>query len=153
MTIAEDQMDMVNNIVAMVHDHVGDALTLFLRGGERPFFIKPADTLVGQMEDPKIDLPRISAGLVGDVAVSSASIVLNRLSSAVRTTAPSPAGTGLRLQNLEESLTQVRSAVRGQLQFLGRQGPANRLGRHFKSGHRWTAENRPKEQALEPGLL
>src|SRR5262245_13636835 len=119
-------MDIANTIVAMVHDRVSETLAAFFLGGDRPFFIKPTGTLVAQLEDPTVTLPRVSAGFVGDITVSSVSALLNRLRS-VSGAGPSPAG-GSKLPNPGELLAQVRNALRGQLPFLPQQGGTSGSG-------------------------
>ncbi len=120
-------MDIPNTIVAMVHDRVGGALAAFLSGGESPFFIKPADTLVAQLEDTTVALPRVSAGLVGDIAVSSVSALLSRLRLVSGATGQGGAAGGPKLLN-PQLLAQVRDAVMGQLPFRPQQGQANSGG-------------------------
>ena len=110
-------MDIANTIVAMVHDRVGGALAAFLSGGKSPFFITPSATLVAQLEDTKVALPSVSAGLVGDIAVSSVS----------GATGQGGVAGGPRLLN-PELLAQVRDAVVGQLPFHPQQGQTNSEG-------------------------
>src|SRR5262245_51810785 len=118
-------MDIANTIVAMIHDRVSETLASFLSEGDKPiFFVKPTGTLVAQLEDPTVTLPRVSAGFVGDITVSSVAALLNRLRS-VSGAGPSPAGGGSKLPNPGEVLTQVRHALRGQLPFLPQQGGAS----------------------------
>jgi hypothetical protein len=119
-------MDIPNTIVAMVHDQVGGALAAFLAGGESPFFIKPTDTLLAQLEDATVTLPRVSAGLVGDIAVSSVSALLSRVRSVSGAIGQGGGGGGLRLPN-PEFLGQLRDAVLGHLP-LRRQDQANSGG-------------------------
>jgi hypothetical protein len=120
-------MDIPNTIVAMVHDQVGGALAAFLAGGESPFFIKPTDTLLAQLEDPTVTLPRVSAGLVGDIAVSSVSALLSRVRSVAGAIGQGGGGGGLRLPN-PEFLAQLRNSVLGQLPFRPQQGQAKSGG-------------------------
>jgi hypothetical protein len=103
-------MNIANTLVAMIHDRVGDTLASFLSGGDNPFFIKPSDTLLGQLEDPTVTVPRMSAGFIGDIAVTSVSGLVGRLR-----TAGGDAG---------KLLDQVRDALRGQL-FRPPAGGAN----------------------------
>jgi hypothetical protein len=120
-------MDIPNTIVAMVHDRVGGALAAFLSGGESPFFIQPSATLVAQLEDTTVTLPRVSAGLVGDIAVSSVSALLSRLRSVSGATGQGGVAGGPRLLN-PELLAQVRDAIVGQLPFRPQQGQTNSGG-------------------------
>jgi hypothetical protein len=107
-------MDIANTLVAMIHDRVGDTLASFLAGGDNPFFIKPSDTLLGQLEDPTVTVPRVSAGFIGDIAVTSVSGLVGRLRAA--------GGDAGKL------LDQVRDALRGQLPFRPPAGGANAPG-------------------------
>jgi len=107
-------MNIANTLVAMIHDRVGDTLASFLAGGDNPFFIKPSDTLLGQLEDPAVTTPRVSAGFIGDIAVTSVSGVVGRLRAA-----GADAG---------KLLDQVRDALRGQLPFRAQAGGANPPG-------------------------
>lgn len=107
-------MNIANTLVAMIHDRVGDTLASFLAGGDNPFFIKPSDTLLGQLEDPAVTTPRVSAGFIGDIAVTSVSGVVGRLRAA-----GADAG---------KVLDQVRDALRGQLPFRPKSGGANPAG-------------------------
>jgi len=123
-------MDIPNTIVAMVHDRVGEALASFLSGGKNPFFINlsPADTLLAQLEDTSVTLPRVSAGFIGDIALSSVSGVVNKLRSLSQDSQASR-GAGLpKLPNPADLVAQVRSALRGQLAFLSQQPGANAEG-------------------------
>ena len=107
-------MNIAHTLVAMIHDRVGDTLASFLAGGDNPFFIKPSDTLLGQLEDPAVTTPRVSAGFIGDIAVTSVSGVVGRLRAA-----GADAG---------KLLDQVRDALRGQLPFRAQAGGANPPG-------------------------
>src|SRR5262249_35964629 len=98
----------------MIHDRVGDTLASFLAGGDNPFFVKPSDTLLGQLEDPAVTTPRVSAGFIGDIAVTSVSGLVGRLRAA-----GADAG---------KVLDQVRDALRGQLPFRVKSGGANPPG-------------------------
>ncbi len=97
-------MNIANTLVAMIHDRIGDTLASFLSGGANPFFIKPSDTLLGQLDDPTVTVPRVSAGFIGDIAVTSVSGLVGRL----RAVSGGDAG---------KLLDQVRDALRGQLPF------------------------------------
>lgn len=107
-------MNIANTLVAMIHDRVGDTLASFLAGGDNPFFIKPSDTLLAQLEDPAVTTPRVSAGFIGDIAVTSVSGLVGRLRAA-----GADAG---------KVLDQVRDALRGQLPFRVKSGGANPPG-------------------------
>ena len=107
-------MNIANTLVAMIHDRVGDTLASFLAGGDNPFFIKPSDTLLGQLEDLAVTTPRVSAGFIGDIAVTSVSGLVGRLRAA-----GADAG---------KVLDQVRDALRGQLPFRVKSGGANPPG-------------------------
>src|SRR5262245_45303093 len=122
-------VDIPNRIVAMVHDRVGDALASFLSGGQSPFFINinPSDTLLGQLEDPKVTVPRVSAGFIGDIAVSSVSGLVSRL-RALSDSSPGDADGGTTHGGPGELLSQVRTALRAQLPFLPSLGDANAPG-------------------------
>src|SRR5262245_39668602 len=121
-------MDIPNTIVAMVHDRVGEALASFLSGGPNPFFINPADALLAQLEDTSVTLPRVSAGFIGDIALSSVSGVVNKLRSLSQDSQASGGASLPKLPNPADLVAQVRSALRGQLPFLPRQQGANAEG-------------------------
>ena len=120
-------MDIPNRIVAMVHDRVGEALKSFLSGGPSPFFINPSDTLLAQLEDPNVAVPRVSAGFIGDIAVSSVSGLVSRL-RALSDSSPGDTGGGTTHGGPGELLSQVRTALRAQLPFLPSLGDANAPG-------------------------
>src|SRR5215472_11465807 len=121
-------MDIPNTIVAMVHDRVGEALASFLSGGQNPFFINPADTLLAQLEDTSVTLPRVSAGFIGDIALSSVSGVVNKLRSLSQDSQAS-GGAGLpKLPNPADLVAQVRSALGRRLPFPPQQQGANPEG-------------------------
>src|SRR5215470_8828895 len=123
-------MDIPNTIVAMVHDRVGEALTSFLSGGDNPFFIRlsPADTLLAQLEDTSVTLPRVSAGFIGDIALSSVSGVVNKLRSLSQDSQAS-GGAGLpKLPNPADLVAQVRSALGRRLPFPPQQQDTNPEG-------------------------
>src|SRR5262252_3197098 len=123
-------MDIPNTIVAMVHDRVGEALASFLSGGDNPFFIRlsPADTLLAQLEDTSVTLPRVSAGFIGDIALSSVSGVVNKLRSLSQDSQAS-GGAGLpKLPNPADLVAQVRSALGRRLPFPPPQQDTNPEG-------------------------
>jgi len=123
-------MDIPNTIVAMVHDRVGEALASFLSGGDNPFFIRlsPADTLLAQLEDTSVTLPRVSAGFIGDIALSSVSGVVNKLRSLSQDSQAS-GGAGLpKLPNPADLVAQVRSALGRRLPFPPQQQDTNPEG-------------------------
>lgn len=121
-------MDIANTIVGMVYDRVGEALATFLSGGQSPFFIKPSDTLLAQLEDTSVTLPRVSAGFIGDIALSSVSGVVNKLRSLSGDSQVSGGAGTPKLPNLDDLVAQVRSALRNQLPFLPQQQGANTKG-------------------------
>jgi hypothetical protein len=121
-------MDIPNRIVAMVHDRVGEALASILSGGDRPFFIKPTDTLIAQLEDPKVTVPRVSAGFVGDIAVTSVSGVVSKLRSLSEGIQSGVAAGEAKLADAGELLTKVRNSLRGQLPFFPKLDGANAPG-------------------------
>jgi hypothetical protein len=121
-------MDIPNRIVAMVHDRVGEALASILSGGDRPFFIKPTDTLIAQLEDPTVTVPRVSAGFVGDIAVTSVSGVVSKLRSLSEGIQSGVAAGGAKLADAGELLTKVRNSLRGQLPFFPKLDGANAPG-------------------------
>src|SRR5262245_54781186 len=121
-------MDIPNTIVAMVHDRVGEALASFLSGGPNPFFINPAYTLLAQLEHTSVTLPRVSAGFIGDIALSSVSGVVNKLRSLSQDSQAS-GGAGLpKLPNPADLVAQVRSALGRRLPFPPQQQDTNPEG-------------------------
>src|SRR5262249_6205166 len=114
-------------IAAMVHDRVGDAMKSFLSGGQNPFFINPSDTLLAQLEDPKVTVPRVSAGFIGDIAVTSVSRLVSRL-RALSASSPADTAGSTAHGGPGELLSQVRNALKAQLPFLPTVGDANTPG-------------------------
>jgi hypothetical protein len=121
-------MDIPNRIVAMVHDRVGEALASILSGGDRPFFIKPTDTLIAQLEDPTVTVPRVSVGFVGDISVTSVSGVVSKLRSLSEGIQSGVAAGEAKLADAGELLTKVRNSLRGQLPFFPKLDGANAPG-------------------------
>jgi len=112
-------IDIPSTIVAMVHDRVGGALASALSGGASPFVINfdPRDKLVAQLEDTKTVVPRVSAGFIGDIAVSSVSTVAGRLRALSGVGGPAVGAGGSSRPNPADVLNQVRNAIRSGLPF------------------------------------
>jgi hypothetical protein len=130
-------MDLSNTIVAIVHDRVGGVLAALLQNktlekdladGKGPFYITPTQTLIGQLESPAVTLPLVSAGFLGDIALSSLSALVTKLRAITGVVGPeAPAGAAA-LPNPRDVLAQLRDALKGQLPFLPQQAGANQPG-------------------------
>ena len=77
----------------------------------------PRDKLVAQLEDTKTVAPRVSAGFIGDIAVSSVSTVVGRLRALSGGGGPAAGAGGSSRPNPADVLNQVRNAIRSGLPF------------------------------------